>query len=110
MPKYEGGLPLNNQMKKVAASATTQQISVAGDAVAGRDYLERVIITAASTAAPGVVTVFDGTTSIFAHQFVPAGMASLVQEIPVGIVSDSTKGFVVTTGTSVSVACIGRFS
>lgn len=101
------------QYAKVAAGQTTAQISVPGSAEfspRGRDYIERLVITAASTAAPGSVTLFDGTTSILVHTFVPAGMTSLVEIVPVGVTSKSTKGFNITTGTSVSVVAVGHFS
>jgi len=109
MPYYLGGQPQNNRWKSVAVSQTTLQISASGDGVAGRDYIERVVITAGSTVAPGVVTLFDGATVIFAHQFVQATMTSLVQEIPLSIVADTTKGFNITTGTSVTAVVVGRF-
>ena len=54
----------NSRYKKVAAGQTTANISVAGDGVPGRDYISHLIITAASTAAPGAVTLLDGTTSL----------------------------------------------
>ena len=94
---------------KVAAGQTTAQISTPADSVKGRDYLERLIIIAASTAAPGVVTLFDGTTAVLAHQFVAAGMYTLIDTLELGITANSTKGFNITTGTSVSVVAVGRF-
>ena len=91
----------------VAASQTTAQISRAGSAIG--DYLDQLVITAASTAAPGTVTLFDGGTQLGVYGFVPAGMSSLTQNIWLGINALTTKGFNVTTGTSVSVLAIGRF-
>lgn len=97
---------------KVAAGQTTAQISRAGaeiDGPRGKDYCSHVIITAASTAAPGAVTLFDGTTSVFVHSFVGATMTSLVETVKVGVTSKSTKGFNITTGTSVSCVAVGEF-
>jgi hypothetical protein len=97
--------------RKVAASQTTAQISISADQTKGRDYLHRVIVTAASTAAPGAVTIFDGTTSLLTHNVQITGYTGTnVYTYDVGVISDSTKGFNVTTGSSVSVVCIGRFS
>src|SRR6185436_3739497 len=111
MPYYIGGQPQNNKYKSVAAGQTTVQISSANDGVPGRDYLERVIITYASSAAAGTVNIFDGTTSLLLHGLAaaPAG-AALVYQVDLSVVADTTKGFNVTTGTSVSVVCIGRWS
>jgi hypothetical protein len=110
MPQYDAsGRALNNRYKKIAASQTTAQVSVSGDSVAGRDYCDSLIITAASTAAPGVVTLFDGTTSLVAHQFVAGTMTDLTWKVEVNAVADSTKGFNITTGTSVSVIFVGRY-
>ena len=94
--------------KKVAAGQTTAQISISADQTKGRDYLHRVVITAASSAAPGAVTIFDGTTSLLVHTFA-SGATDLVAAYDLNVIADSTKGFNVTTGTSVSVVCIGRF-
>ena len=99
----------NSITLKVAAGQTTAQISVVGDQIVGRDYIDRIIITAASTAAPGVVTLFDGTTSLFAHQFIAGAMTALTEVVEVGAIATSTKGFNITTGTSVSIVAVGRF-
>jgi hypothetical protein len=110
MPQYDlSGRALNNRTKKIAAGQTTAQVSVSGDSVPARDFCERLVITAASTAAPGVVTLFDGTTTLFAHQFVAGTMTELTQSIEINAVAESTKGFNITTGTSVSVLFVGRF-
>jgi hypothetical protein len=50
--------------KLVAAGQTTAQLSGSGNANERGDYVERLVITAASTAAPGTVTLFDGTTTL----------------------------------------------
>jgi hypothetical protein len=107
---YVGGQALpNSKYVKVAAGQTTAQVSVSGDGVPRRDYLSHVIITAASTAAPGTVTVFDGTTSLLVHGWSATVATELVQTVIVDCVAESTKGFNITTGTSVSVVAVGRF-
>ncbi len=93
----------------VAASQTTAQISASGDAVAGRDYLARVVVTSASTAAPGAVTVLDGAQSILVHAMPSAFTSSLVTVYELGLTAQTTKGFNITTGTSVSCVAIGNF-
>ena len=98
-----------SQYKIVAASQTTAQISVSNDGCPGRDYIERLVITAASTAAPGTVTLLDGTTNVGVYGFVAASMVNLTQVVDLGILATSTKGFNITTGTSVSVVAVGRF-
>jgi hypothetical protein len=106
---YGGQLLANTNYKKVAAGQTTAQVSVSGDAAKGKDYLSHLIITAASTAAPGTVTLFDGTTSLLVHGWNATVATELVQMVPVDCICDSTKGFNITTGTSVSVVAVGRF-
>jgi hypothetical protein len=101
------GLP--KKAISVAASQTTAQISASGNAVAGRDYLERVVVTSASTAAPGAVTVFDGAQSILVHTMPSAFTSSLVTVYELGLTAQTTKGFNITTGTSVSCVAIGNF-
>jgi hypothetical protein len=108
---YDGSgraLP-NNKYRKVAAGQTTANISVAGANVPGNDYISHLIITAASTAAPGAVTLFDGSTSLLVHTYSATVATELVQTINVDVISKSTKGFNITTGTSVSVVAVGRF-
>ena len=95
--------------KIVAAGVTTAQISPAGNANERGDFIAQLVITAASTAAPGTVTLFDGTTAVGVYGFVPAGMDALTQNVYLGIQATSTKGFNITTGTSVSCVAIGRF-
>lgn len=111
MPKYDlAGRPLtNSDAVKVAAGQTTANVSTPHDEVRGRDYLSHVIITAASTAAPGAVTLFDGTTSLFVHSFHPTQQTELVQVVKVDMTATSTVGWNITTGTSVSCVAIGRF-
>jgi len=99
----------NKNYKKIAASQTTAQISVSGDGVPDRDYISHLIITAASTAAPGAVTLFDGTTSLCVHILHPTQQTELVQTVLIDAIAQTTKGFNITTGTSVSVVAVGRF-
>jgi hypothetical protein len=99
----------NTRYKRVAAGATTTNISNAGDGVPGRDYISHLIITAASTAAAGTVTLFDGTTAICVHGWNATVATELVQTIIIDCLSETTKGFGITTGTSVSVVAVGRF-
>lgn len=113
MPKYDrAGRALNNTMVFVAASQTTKQISVSGDACPNNDYLERVIITHATTAT-GTVNVLDGTTSILLHAIgaygTAANSAPLVFAYDINATATSTKGFNITTGSSVTCVAIGRF-
>src|SRR5262245_46038146 len=100
----------NTKYKRVGAGATTTNISVAGDGVPGRDYVSHIIITAASTAAPGAVTLLDGTTAILVHLMNATVASELCQTIVVDCLAESTKGFQVTTGTSVSAVVVGRFT
>lgn len=110
MPQYDGsGRPLNNTARLIAAGQTTAQLSVSADNTRGRDYLERVVITQASTLG-GVVTVFDGTIAMLALNAQVTGYTGPnVHNFELNIVSDTTKGFNVTTGASVSCLCVGRF-
>ena len=101
-------LPNSNYLK-VAAGQTTAQISVAGDGVVGRDYISHLLITAASTAAPGAVTLFDGTTSLMVHLLNATVATELGFSVNIDCIAQSTKGFNITTGTSVSVVAVGRF-
>jgi hypothetical protein len=110
MPKYDlAGRPLNNVSVKIAAAQTTAQLGTPGDLVPGRDYLERVILTAATTAV-GAVNVFDGTTSILLHNAQITGfLGSNVTIYEIGSLATSTKGFNITTGSSITCLAVGRF-
>jgi hypothetical protein len=101
------GLP--KKAVSVAASQTTANISTPGDAVVGRDYLEKVVVTSASSAAPGAVTVFDGSQSLLVHTLPSAFTGSLVYVYELGVTAQTTKGFNITTGTSVSCIAVGNF-
>lgn len=113
MPFYDDiGRPVNNTCKFVAASQSTAQLSGAKDSNPGNSYLERVIITHATTAT-GTVQLFDGDNSIFLHNIgafgTVANAAPLVFVYEVNAVSNTTEGFNITTGSSVTACCIGVF-
>ena len=110
MPQFDlSGRPLRNISKSIAASQTTAQMSVSGDGVPGRDYLERVILTAATTAV-GAVSVFDGTVTLLTHNAQVTGYTgSNVYVYDIGATATTTKGFNVTTGSSIACVCIGSF-
>lgn len=104
------GRPLQNtRYVRVGASATTTNISSPGEPVKGFHYVSHIIINAASTAAPGAVTLFDGTTPIVAHVFNASVATETCQTINVDVIASSTVGFNVTTGTSTAVVVVGRF-
>jgi hypothetical protein len=110
MPKYNAaGVPLNNlSYVKVAASQTTQNISTPHDEVVGRDYLDRVIVTWATTAGTGnTVDVLDGTTSLAIIN--TTTLQELVKVVEFNCFAQSTKGFQITSGASVSCIAVGRF-
>jgi hypothetical protein len=110
MPYYDSsGQAYPNEWVKVAAGQTTAQISVSGNSVPGRDYLERVIITAGTTAV-GAVTVLDGTVSLLVHNAQVTGfLGSNVTVYEMGVMAMTTQGFNITTGASVSCLAVGRF-
>ena len=88
----------------VAAGQTTAQISRAGNAKG--DYLDRVILIPASTAAGGI-TLYDGGTAILASAVPKA--SELVVTVELGITSQTSKGFNITTGSSMAILAVGRF-
>lgn len=95
----------------VAASQTGQALGATG---AAGDYLSHCVIYPVTTS-PGVVTVFDGTSSATNNVIAFAGGASSTSNltpisIPVGAVSLNSGGWKVTTGTNAIVTCYGRFT
>jgi hypothetical protein len=109
MAKFNEDVAKTCNYKVVAASQTTSQVSKAGDGIVGKDYLERVILTAATTAV-GAVTVYDGTTALLVHNAQVTGYTgSNVYVYELGVACDSTKGFNITTGASISCLAVGRF-
>jgi hypothetical protein len=95
-----------HEYETVAASQTTQVLGVTGGT---GDWLERLIIVPATSAA-GVVNLFDGSTSIsiFAGGAVTAlsDLKPLVVELNMRSVSGAWK---ITTGANVSVIAVGDF-
>lgn len=90
----------------VAASQTAQVLGLTG---AAGDYVERLIIIPASTS-PGAVALLDDTTSI---NILPGGATSVTELKPIVVELGMTSvngAWKVTTGASVSVIAIGRFS
>ena len=92
------------QYVTVAASQTTAPVGGIGC------YLESVTIIPATTAS-GAVTIYDGSTAIVS---VPAAAAlgqSAPYQVGLGIrATSASTGFKITTGASVSVIAVGRFS
>ena len=102
-PNASVGLPY----QLVAASQTAAGLGAAG---AIGDYLEGFLIIPA-TAACGVVTIKDLTTTIIAF---PGGGTTALPSlapiwVPVGAPSQ-LGGWTVTTGASVSVVAVGKFA
>lgn len=97
--------PYAAQYATVAASQTTQKLGKLG---AKGDYLERLIIVPAATNA-GTVSITDGTGTAI-NVFVTGTLADLSTiVVPLGIYSTS-GAWQVTTGGSVSVVAVGRFT
>jgi hypothetical protein len=86
--------------KTVAASQTTAQICGEGG------YMESITVLPASST-PGVVTLIDGSTNIMAI-IAGAGDGTKPYTVRVGAFAESTGGFKVTTGASVSVIVSGN--
>lgn len=109
MPQFDGpGREQEHSMyKAVAASQTTAQISTSGDGAVG-DYIHRLIIVPASSAV-GAVTLLDGSTAVLSIPAL-AGGDSKPYGVECGMVCTSTKGWVVTTGSSVAIVAVGRFN
>lgn len=109
MPFYLNGVPQNNNLVHVAASQTTKQLGAPRDSNPGNQYLERVITTQATTAV-GAVTVLDGDNVIFTQNAQVTGfLGNNVNVYEINAVSQTTEGFNITTGSSVTAVCIGRF-
>lgn len=91
----------------VAAGQTAQVLGLSG---AQGDYIERVIIVPATTAA-GAVTLIDGSTSISLH--VGGGTTALVSLEPLVVelhMYSQTGPWKITTGSNVSVIAVGDFT
>jgi hypothetical protein len=97
MPVYSGN---RFNYKTVAASQTTAQICGEGG------YLESITVLPASST-PGVVTLIDGSTTIMAI-IAGAGDGTKPYTVRVGAFAESSGGFKITTGASVSVIVSGN--
>jgi hypothetical protein len=117
MANYTGADSRGNfcsQYVTVAAGVTTKQISVAATSISNPnergDFLAGVLVTWASTAT-GVVTVYDGTTALAAIPSPVTGALDITPRyVEFGCVAQTTKGFNITCGSSVSCVAFGRFS
>lgn len=105
------GLPVvlidgDGHYETIAASQTAQ---VLGSTGAVGDRISRLIIIPASTS-PGVVALLDNATSI---NILPGGASSLTElkSIVVELGMQSVSGaWKITTGASVSVIAVGKFT
>lgn len=99
-----GGVP--DDYETVAASQTAQVLGATG---AAGDYVSGLLVIPATTG-PGEITLLDGATSIIVFSGGVGSVADLKPfYIPLGMKSVS-GAWKVTTGTSVSVIGIGRFT
>lgn len=90
----------------VAASQTGQVLGTVGKA---GDMIAGLIVVPASTS-PGAVTLIDGATSITVFAGGASSLTTLVTfAIPLGLTSGN-GAWSVTTGASISVIAIGKFS
>ena len=94
----------NRDYETVAASQTGQVLGLVG---AKGDFIERIIISPATTG-PGLVTLIDGSTSI--PIMVTGGTTTLVPiVVELNMVSQS-GAWSVTTGANLTVIAVGNFS
>ena len=92
------------QYVTVAASQTTAPVGVFGF------YLESVTIIPATTAS-GAVTILDGSTAIVSVLAAAALGQSAPYNLRLGIrATSASTGFKITTGASVAVIAVGRFT
>lgn len=92
--------------ESVAASATAQVLGATG---ATSDYIERIIITPATTS-PGAVALLDGSTS---YTLFAGGSTSVASLAPITInlgIYSTTGPWKISTGTNISVLAIGDFT
>lgn len=94
----------------VAASQTTQVLSQKQGQSSGTtgDYLESITIIAGSTT-PGAITLFDGATAVLTTIVGSATVMPYVQPISIRAYSKSGS-WNITTGATVSVLAVGKFS
>ncbi|WP_299109784.1 hypothetical protein [uncultured Bradyrhizobium sp.] len=94
-----------DQYQAVAASQTGALLGKQG---AIGDYVQRLIITPATTA-PGVVTLIDNATNVMPWLGGTVGADLKPFVIELGFTS-KTGGWKLTTGANVSVVAVGRFT
>lgn len=100
-----------NNTNTVAASATAFVLSATqgGGTGATGDYLSHCVLQPGTTS-PGAVTIADNSTTIFSFTGGASSVSNLLpMPIPFGAVSKS-GGWKVTTGTNVTLFCVGKFS
>lgn len=97
--------PFPYKYNTVAASQSTQALTGGGGGAIG-DYLSGCTVFPATTT-PGVVTIFDNSTTVAAF----AGGTTTVVPFRIQIdAASKSGGWKVTTGASVSVVCNGSFT
>lgn len=87
--------------KVVAASQTTSQVGGPGC------YLDSYTVVPASSGA-GTTALLDGSTTLFTTPTFAGGAETKPYTLHLGIYSESTAGFKITTGASVSVLVSGN--
>lgn len=100
-----------NNTNTVAASATAFVLSATqgGGTGATGDYLSHCVLQPGTTS-PGAVTIADNSTTIFSFAGGASSVSNLLpMPIPFGAVSKS-GGWKVTTGTNVTLFCVGKFT
>ena len=105
MAQFQSPGNIPGQYFTVAASQTSQAI---GNVGAKGDYMESIIVIPASTT-PGIITVKDGTTTVFATVAGTATVLPGVFTIPLKSYS-KTGAWTITTGANVSLVCVGQFT
>lgn len=97
---------INNSYETVAASQTAQ---VLGSTGASGDLISHLLIVPASVS-PGAVTILDNATSITVFTGGASSISNLIPfVIPLNMISTS-GAWKVTTGASVSVIAVGKFT
>ena len=92
----------------IAASQSAQALTGGGGGATG-DYLSHCTVLPTSTS-PGVLTVKDNTTTIYAFPGGSSSTSNLVPfTIPIGAKSVS-GAWKITTGAGLSVVCVGKFT
>ena len=106
----DGKLLACSSYKSVAAAQTTAQLSASGNAAERGYFLAGVQVTWSSSAT-GTVIVYDGATALTTIPSPITGATDITPRfVEFGITAQTTKGFNITTGSSVSCIAIGRFS